>query len=180
MASFWKSVFAEALIGKDKEMGRWVITASLRSAPYLIRQKSWFEASYLLEQAILRDTSSETIASVLPLLRHIAQATRRTDQELSASGLLASTLQKGGRWREAEEILRSLIPNCVAKSDFRAASWLAGELFNILRKTGRYKEALKQLEEMKAYIRQAGLGPWTQLLYEAQRATGLEPSGIIR
>ena len=79
---FWRAVFDAAGERRGEEKGQMVITAGLRSAPYLMRQKRWSEASALLEQAINRDRSPETIASVLPLLRHIAQATRGTDREL--------------------------------------------------------------------------------------------------
>ena len=52
-----------------------VIRAGWSAAPYLLRQHRWEEASTLLEQAIYRDSSHETIAAVLPLLRRIAAAT---------------------------------------------------------------------------------------------------------
>ena len=73
-----------------------------------------------------------------------------------------------GRWQDAEDMVRSLIPKCVAKGDFRQASADAGFLFNILRQTGRFEEALKLAEEKKVYTRQAGLGPWTQLSDEGR------------
>ena len=98
MAAFWRAVFDEAKSGGDQEVGRFVVMAGLRSAPYLMRQKNWSEASALLEQAILRDSSPETIVSVLPLLRHIAQATGEFDD----SGILANGLLLAGRWQEAE------------------------------------------------------------------------------
>ena len=60
-------------------------------------------------------------------------------------------------------MLNSLIPKCEAKRDFRSASVKAGILSDILRKTGRFDEAMKLLEQKKAYTCQAGLGPWTQL-----------------
>ena len=72
MASLWKAIFDEARSGGDNEKGQMVIMAGLRSAPYLMRRKNWSEASTLLEHAIIRDSSQETIASVLPLLRHLA------------------------------------------------------------------------------------------------------------
>ncbi len=52
MASFWRAVFDAAGSGGAEEAGQMVITAGLRSAPYLMRQKRWSEASTLLEQAI--------------------------------------------------------------------------------------------------------------------------------
>jgi tetratricopeptide (TPR) repeat protein len=173
MASFWRAVFDEAQSGGDKEMGPWVITAGLRSAPYLIRQKRWSEASALLERAIFRDSSPETIVSVVPLLRYIAQATGEFDD----FGVLANGLLYAGRWQEAEGMLKSLIPKYVAKRDFRSASAGAGFLFNVQLQTGRYEEALNLAEEKTAYTRQAGLGPWTQLLDEGHRLQAMNSLG---
>ena len=127
----------------------------------------------MLEKAIIRDESPETIASVLPLLRHIAKATVGTDRELIDSAVLANALRKAGRWQEAEEILSALIPACIEKKDFYQASTDAGHLFNILMKTGRYNEALKLAEEKKTYAQKAGLGPWTQLGNESMRLQAL-------
>ena len=41
MASFWRALFDQAQSGEAEGMGQLVITAGLRSAPYLIRQKEW-------------------------------------------------------------------------------------------------------------------------------------------
>ncbi len=128
MASYWRAVFDEAQSG-DQEKGQLVIMAGLRSAPYLIRLKEWSEASSILEDVISRDSSPETIASVLPLLRHIAQVTSGTDQGLIDSGILAHALEYAGQWQEAEEMMRSLIPQSISKGNFRAATALAGYLF---------------------------------------------------
>ena len=177
MASFWRAVFDAAGIGGAEEAGQMVITAGLRSAPYLMRQKRWSEASTLLEHAIDRDMSPETIALVLPLLRHIAQATKGTDRELIDSGVLANALRAAGRRQEAEEMVRSLIQRCVAQGKFRWASAAAGLLFKILHQTGRFGEAAKLVEEKKGYTRQAGLGPWSQLSCESQRLQALNALG---
>lgn len=177
MSSFWMAVFFKAQSGGTEEQGEMVITAGLRSAPYLMRQKRWKEASTMLEQAIYRDTSPETVASVLPLLRHIAQATRGTDQELIDSGELASVLRLAGRVQEAEDMFRALIAREAAQGKFRLALADAGELFEILLHTGRVKEALELVEEIKDYTAKAGLGPWTQLGNEARKLQALSSLG---
>ena len=155
----------------DGHHGRPEVRALSHAAEEVVRGFNSAGAGYL------RDRSPETIASVLPLLRHIALATKGTDRELMDSGVLANALLYAGRWQEAEDMVRSLIPRCVAKGDFRSASAAAGFLFNILLQTGRFEEALKLVEEMKAYTRQAGLGPWTQLLDEGQRLQALNSLG---
>jgi tetratricopeptide (TPR) repeat protein len=173
MASFWMAIFIGARSSEDQGQGSWVIRAGLNSAPYLMRQQRWSEAAALLEQAIQLDQSPETIASVLPLLRHIARATG----ELVDSTVLANALLMAGRWQEAEEMLRALIPRCVAKGDLRQASVDAGYLSNLLRHTGRFEEALKLTEEKKSYTQKAGLGPWSQLVDEGQRLQALNYLG---
>jgi tetratricopeptide (TPR) repeat protein len=176
MASIWSAVFDEATSGKQ-EIGQWVVMAGLRSAPYLLRLERWAEASGLLEQAVYRDRSPETIASVIPLLRHIVQASKGTDREPTMAVRLAMALRSAGRWQEVEEMLRSLIPRCVSQGDFRTASVAAGGLMNILLCTGRFEEALKLAEQINAYTSRAGLGPWTQLLVKSMRLQALNALG---
>jgi tetratricopeptide (TPR) repeat protein len=176
-ASFWANVFDAAQSGGAKETGQVVIMTCLRSAPYLMRQKRWSKALILLEEALYRDRSPDTVASMLPLLRHIAQATKGTDLELAGSGNVANALLAAGRWQEAEDMIRPLIARSVAQGDFRLASAEAVSLLNILQRTGRSEEALKLVVEEKAYTRQAGLGPWTQLADEGQRLQTLNYLG---
>lgn len=124
MASFWMAVFDEAQNGGAEEQGQMVVTAALRSAPYLMRQKRWSEASTMLENAIYRDESPEMVALVLPLLRHIAKATGEPDHH----GILARALMLAGQIQEAEDIFRSLIDRCADQGKFRWALAAAGEL----------------------------------------------------
>jgi len=53
--------------------------------------------------------------------------------------------------------------------DHRLASAKAGDLINLLRSSGRAEEALGLVETKKEATRQAGLGPWTQLLDDVTR-----------
>jgi len=166
MANFWIAVFNAARSSETEEMGQFVIMAGMRAPSYLIRQNEWSVVSYFLEAVIYRDESPMTIASVLPLLRHSAKLAIGTDRELEEYGILAKVLLKGGRWQEAENIIRLLIPRFVSKGNFKGALKSAGDLFDILRDTGRFGETIKITEMIKDYTRQAGLGPWTQLMHE--------------
>jgi len=169
LSAFWVTVYQH---GRREEMrggGRLVVQAGRSAAPYLLRQKQWVEAATLLEQAILIDFSPATIAAVLPLLRRIAAATEGTKEGLENAGVLASALLRAGRWPEAEAMMRDIVRRAAARGEFRQASANTGDLITILRSTGRSEEALALVEEMKTYTRSAGLGPWTQLLNEAQR-----------
>src|SRR5207248_876452 len=46
---------------------------------------------------------------------------------------------------------------------------IAGDLMNLLREVGRFREALALSDQKIELTRQAGLGPWTQLADEARR-----------
>jgi len=158
--------------GLKREMeggGGTVADSARRAAPYLLRQARWDEAATLLERMIQRDESPDSLAFALPLLRRIVEATAGTERELIDAGILATTLSLAGRSAEAEPILRDVIARGAAQGDYRVASGGAGELVNLLRISGRLEEALKVAEEMAAYARQAGLGPWTQLGTETVR-----------
>jgi tetratricopeptide (TPR) repeat protein len=174
MADLWYAKCEKAI---EVEDGRMVVVAGLRSAPYLMRQSRWGDASYLLENVMFRDESPSTMAVVLPMVRRIAEATEGTDSELADSGKLAIALMNSNRLDEAEVLMRSLITRCQDKGEFRLASGIAGQLFNILRVTGRYTEALELIDEKKSYIMRAGLGPWSQLGNEVQRLQVLNSMG---
>ena len=166
--------------GLKREMeggGGTVADSARRAAPYLLRQGRWDDASVLLDRMIQRDESPDSLAFALPLQRRIVEATAGTERELSSAGLLATTLRKAGRTVEAEPMLRDVIARGTAQGDYGVASAVAGELCNLLRRSGRLKEALKVAEESAAYTRQAGLGPWTQLTDEGQRLQVLADMG---
>jgi tetratricopeptide (TPR) repeat protein len=169
LAAFWITV---ALHGQEEEMrggGALIRQAGQSAAPYLLRQQRWAEASTLLEGVIIRDSSPETVAAVLPLLRRIAIATEGTERGLVDAGSLAKTLRMAGRFSEAKTILRDLMRTAAGQEQFRTASSAAGDLINLLQSTGWVEEALTLVEEKKDYTRRAGLGPWTQLSGEGQR-----------
>ncbi|HWQ14173.1 MAG TPA: hypothetical protein VNL77_15345 [Roseiflexaceae bacterium] len=169
LGQFYSALFRYA---KERELegaGELVMISARRAAPYLLRQRQWQEASYLLEQLLLRDSSPATLAVVLPLLRRIAAATAGTERELLNAGVLANALRKAGRTAEAEPLMRDIITRAVAVKDYSTASRSAGDLVNLLLSNGRLEEALSLAEEMASYTRQAGLGPWTQLADEVWR-----------
>ena len=74
-------------------------------------------------------------------------------------------------------MLRDTIAHGAARGDYRLASAAAGELCNLLQSSGRLEEALKVAEEKAGYTRQAGLGPWTQLVDEGRRLQVLAAMG---
>lgn len=162
----------------EMEGGGGVVTASARrAAPYLLRQARWQEASTLLERMLQRDSSPDSLAFALPLLRRIAEATAGIKEGQENAGVLARTLWMAGRTAEAEQMMRDIVARGAAQGDYRLASAAAGNLLNLLRTSGRLAEALAVAEEMAGYMRQAGLGPWTQLLAEGMRLQVLADMG---
>lgn len=177
MAGLWTGLFQQASEKEMEQLGGLVILAGLRAAPYLMRLEEWGVASTLLEQVIKRDESTRTQAAVLPMLRHIYEATRGTERELTDAGVLARALHIAGRWQEAEREMRGVMRKAADKREFRVSNAAASSLFILLRDTGRLDEALEMVECKKGYTRLAGLGPWTQLSDEGMRLQVLAMKG---
>ena len=70
---------------------------------------------------------------------------------------------------EAERLLRGAMEAAVGADDFRVAVAAAGDLVYLLRNAGRLEEALAVTGQKEEFTGRAGLGPWTQLLDQAQR-----------
>lgn len=169
MAAFWTQAFQRGLEEEMRGGGAVVVQAGRRAAPYLIRRRQWEQAATLLEHVIARDRSPSEIAALLPLLRRIVVETEETRGGLQSAALLAKALARAGRWREAELMMREIMHQAAVHREFRLASAVTGALINILRVTGRTKEALDLVEREKDYIGRAKLGPWTQLSGEGRR-----------
>ena len=164
LAEFWRQVAGQATEQEGGEAGQLIVRAGLAAAPYLLRRQDWDTASWLLEQAVKRDSSPGTIQAALPSLRAIARATRAAKD----TGRLARALQTVDP-AEAEQMLRDALAQAVASGDFRLASAATGDLVNLLRDAGRLREALDLSGQKAGYTREAGLGAWTQLQDQAQR-----------
>jgi tetratricopeptide (TPR) repeat protein len=177
LARFWRAVFSA---GEREEMrggGPMILRAGRSAAPYLMRRQDWDRASTLLERVAVRDSSPATLAAVLPLMRRIVEATKASDKGLEDANVLASMIAKLGQADEAERMMRRILREAEQRRQFRLASAAAGGLANLLRATGRSKEALAIVDKMKELTRLAGLGPWTQLLNEARRLQILNELG---
>lgn len=157
--------------------GRLVVEGARCAAPYLLRAERWKEASTLLERMLHRDASPETLALAIPLLRHIAEKTRGTERELIDLGVLAFALSKADRHTEAEQMERNRIARFVAQGNYRLALNASSNLFNLLRRTGRFEESLMTAEANAEYTRRGGLGPWSQSVTEVQRLQALNTLG---
>jgi hypothetical protein len=168
LANFWRQMFRQARGAEGGEAGVLLLRAGRSAAPYLLRLEAWATAGQLLEEVVFRDHSPTTVQAVLPLLRRIAQATRGTDDELVAAGVLAIALLSVDP-EAAEQQLREVLDRAVAQQSWGRASAIAGNLVNLLRDAGRVEEALAVAERKADLTRRARLGPWTQLADRGQR-----------
>jgi tetratricopeptide (TPR) repeat protein len=162
LAAYWYTGLGQATQAEGGEASGLVVRAGRAATPYLLRLGDWATASRLLEQVLRRDSSPTTVAALLPLLNQIAQATGGTDQELTAAAVLARVMGLVDPV-EGERQLRAVLADAVAQQRYDLASVTAGDLMNLLGRTGRLREALTLVDDMEGYTRQAGLGPWTQL-----------------
>jgi tetratricopeptide (TPR) repeat protein len=162
LAAFWQAVAAQAREREGGEDTALIVHAGLAAAPYLLRRHDWNTASTLLEGVIVRDASPGVIQAALPALRRIAAATQAPD-DLAVLGRALRTVDPSG----AERLLRNALGAAAGSGDDRLASGIAGELLNLLRDTGRLREALDLAGQKARYTQQAGLGAWTQLLDQA-------------
>ena len=170
LAATWATVMQAALenYGKNPDAGAVIVRAGLAGFPYLSRRREWEAASYMLEQTASIDHTPATLASILPRMRRVVQASVGTDNELKSCGLLANTLRHIGRWEEAEQEFRTIIEEAKQRSEFRTVSSTAIDLANLLRSGSRLNEALSVIEQATDHNRRAGFGPWMLLAEEVQ------------
>lgn len=166
LAATWRTVMArgQEQYGKSPGAGDLIVRAGLAAFPYLSRRAEWAAASSMLERVdMVDDSAPATIAAVLPRMRRVVEATTGSELELLDRARLGRFLSQAGRKEEAEMEMRAVIARAVERSEFRTASFMAGDLTNLLRDSGRLDEALRVVEQMSEYNRRAGRGPWTQL-----------------
>jgi tetratricopeptide (TPR) repeat protein len=164
LAAWWRAVAVRALQREGGEHSQTVVYAGLAAAPYLMRLHEWDTAAVLLEQAGRRDQTPAAVQAALPHLRRIADITNAPD----AIRVLARELARVDP-AAAEPLLRDALDRAVTAQEFRTASRIGGDLANLLKDTGRLREALEVIDRMAGHTQQAGLGPWTQLLDRSQR-----------
>ncbi|SFN88966.1 AAA ATPase domain-containing protein [Geodermatophilus obscurus] len=177
LAAYWYTVFDHARQREEKEeTGRLVLCAALAASAYLLRLHHWDTASFLIEHALMRDTSPGTTAAALPHLQAIAAATAGTDREPIDRSVLARAVARIDP-AEGERRLRDVFEQATARGQHRPAIAAAGDLANLLRDRGRYAEALAVPDRMAELTLRAGLGPWTQLTSAARRVQLLSFTG---
>jgi hypothetical protein len=170
-AAFWAAVFRHASgeAGDGTDTGL-LVRAGLAAVPYLVRQQQWSDAGYLLEHAFIAEPSRANAAAVLPAIEEIAA--RDIRQVVVLAGVLQVIAPVA-----AETRLRAYLDTAAARGDYEAASVAAGRLIYLCMDGGRLTEALTLTGQKAEYTRQAGLGPWTQLLDDVRRLQVLNAMG---
>ncbi|MER5447214.1 CHAT domain-containing protein [Streptomyces sp. NPDC002764] len=169
-AQFWKAALKIGLEREREGMGKLILLAARAAAPYLARQGVWATLDEALAMVLVRDSSPDTAAALLPFLRAAAEATTGTDPVLeircgfSHARALANVLSP-----DAAPELRRLLDLGSDRGDHEVVSIIAGDLINRYRVAGRFEEALILLDQMQEAVRAAGHGPWTQLGVEGRR-----------
>ena len=178
LGDFWVAGYHRARRTESQGAGRLISKTGLRAAPYLCRVGRWEETSLLLEQTLFRDQTPVTVASALPFLRQVVNATEGTPQGHENAGVLTRALILAGRFREAEVRLREQIDQAEMEGAYRLASAQAGDLINLLRDTGRAKKALAVVDRRAEFTHRASLGPWSILLDKIMRLQLLNSLGL--
>ncbi|MBV9139480.1 MAG: CHAT domain-containing protein [Pseudonocardiales bacterium] len=176
LGRYWGWQSHRAQKSSDVEDDTWVVWAGLCAAPYLLRVSQPELAAELLEQALLRDRSTENVARVLPILKTIATFLKGTVREAAVIHLQARA------WEvfdpiTADQLMQQVLETALARWDYRSASMAAGGLSEYRKRSGQLKDALRFAEYRVVYVRRAGLGPWTQLGAETQRLAVLATMG---
>lgn len=153
-----------------------VVWAGLNAAPYLLRLGKLELAAEMLEQALFRDRSPETVAQALPMLETITTSLKGTTCETTLLHLLARAWEVSDL-AMAEQVMQQVLATALTQRDNALASMAAGALSEYRERSGRLKEALTFAEDRITYVRRAGLGPWTQLGAETQRLSVLATMG---
>jgi tetratricopeptide (TPR) repeat protein len=138
-----------------------LVRAGLAGVPYLIRQQRWGAAALMLESAFLRNPSRSNAAAMMPAIKQI------TDHDPSQASVLARILEVTHH-AAAGSSMRASLNAHVDEGDYWAASAVAAQLMYHCLNSGQLAEALAFANRAIGHARQAGMGPWTQLLAEIQ------------
>jgi hypothetical protein len=171
-AAYWYAVFryASGQNGNDGVNTGLLVRAGLAAVPYFLRQGQWDAAGYLLEYAFSAEPTRANAAAALPAIQ---QVTARDPRQAGTAALILQVIDPA----VAEAQLRAYLGTAVTGGDYRMASVAAGRLVNLCMDRGRLAEALALAGQKAGYTRQAGLGPWTQLLDEVRRLQVLNEMG---
>ncbi|MFF7123262.1 CHAT domain-containing protein [Streptomyces sp. NPDC008240] len=169
-AQLWLGVLGTGREREREGMGDVILRAAQAAAPYLARHNHWATLVDVLNEVLIRDTSPDTAAALLPFLQAAAEATTGTNPDLEIRcGVTHARALGRLRPTDAEPELRRLLDLVRHRGDHDAAAVIAGELANRYRDMGRFEEALTLLDQMREDTRAAGYGPWSALSIESRQ-----------
>jgi hypothetical protein len=152
----------------DPEAGEFMIRATLRAMPYLMRLKQWEQATILIQAAMARDRSPRTARAAEAAMRIVVGQTAGTPYAAMATEVRMQALTYIDP-AAATEQLRDLLASAVAAGDFVGAVGICGDLIRLCRFEGQLAAALRIAEDQVRYAAQGGLGPWTRLATDASK-----------
>jgi tetratricopeptide (TPR) repeat protein len=177
LVAYWRSVYEHGLEREAEGLGPLVVLAGQRAMPYLVRLQNWQLLSHMLEQVMIRDQSPTVAAAVMPALRLASTASEgAASSQLVAAGLLARCLRVL-RSDETEALLRQVIDRAIRQGRHHIASAMMGDLADVLRTSGRLREALTEVERMANLEASAVRGPWSLLADQVRRLQVLADMG---
>ncbi|HYP56375.1 MAG TPA: CHAT domain-containing protein [Solirubrobacterales bacterium] len=159
MAAVWMTVHRFASERQDTVS---VVRSGLAAAPYLLRQGKAVTAAVHLGIAVTRDSSAQTLAKALPYLRQAVAQTAGTDDELVPRGVMLKARAASGPSDVSGEMWE-LLDVLKEKEDYVNACALLTDLFGVLFRASRLKEAQEVAEAIPEITGLAEFGPWTRL-----------------
>jgi tetratricopeptide (TPR) repeat protein len=177
LAKYWTRQYREAVQSDITGGSAEVVRRGLSAAPYLMRLGHWEEAADILEEVRYRDDSPEVAARLLAYLGRIESETRSSARHARVLRIYGSILLDAGELMQAEKALREAAARSEEAGKYKEASVALDEMIDLLRRTGRAKDALDTVERMKGYTKKARLGPWSRLVDETWRLQLLHDIG---
>lgn len=175
-AEYWDTACRHAYgaIGESVDTSL-IVRAGLAAVRYLSyqKEKDWTTVGETLEHVFLENPSKRTAVSLLPVIKQIIKHDPRH------TNLLAKVVMEVDPVA-AQAQMHTNLESALGSGNYRAAAIAAGQLTGYYRRSLRLAEALDLAEQALSYTRNAGLGPWTELLAEGERLQVLIAMGKHR
>lgn len=165
LGAYWMAELRANQEREAREVSGTALRAARRAVPYLLRLHDWPGTNEVLRRVIDRDTSPGTIDLLLPLAEDAVRKAEGTRYQLALRHLLARA-HALAQPREPTDgltaLFSELLKAATTASDMLLAAEISGDLADLMRRDGRFEDALTHLAEQAGLIRRAGLGQWSQ------------------
>ncbi len=182
LGDYWLTNLDRALdLEGDQQSGGLVRHAAGAAAPYLLRRRLWTDLGRVVEQLLIRDTSSAAAAAVIPMLAASLDQLDPDDTTTRiALGFIHALATSRLDPRHGESLLRDLLHSAEVTQQWTVARSIVDELIELCVVSGRLDEALTQSDRAADYTRRAGHGLWSQLSDQTRRLHILQAQGRSR